>query len=174
MTVANQKFADYVTSGAFNLSLSRNQISELSMLADAPQTYVARAEALERRGLIEAVPQRKETDFDGDHLEYRLTASGVLVVQLLHSAGLTNQGANTLADEVEALRAEVVKSRAGEARALSLARSFKSRLRWLQDRVARMRECAKGDKIALRLLRRDPNADVCTKCLTEELEGIVS
>jgi len=173
MSLANQKFADYVTSGAFHLALSRNQIAELAMLADGPAAFVQRAEALERRGLIEAVPARAETGFDSGRIEYRLTAAGLLTVQLLYAAGLTNRGDAALVDEVEKLRAELAAAREGEARALGLARSFKSRLKWLQRRTAQARDTAKGGRIRVRVLPRDPQPDICTRCLSEELEGIV-
>jgi hypothetical protein len=172
-SLSNQRFSDYVTSGAFNLSLSRNQISELAMLGDGPQGFVNRAETLERRGLIEAVPQRTETHFDSGGLEYRLTSAGLLVVQLLHAAGLTNQGEATLAREVDALRAELAAAREGEAKAVRLARSFLSRLKWLQLRSKQRREREKGERITIRVLLRDGHPDVCTRCLSEELEGIV-
>lgn len=173
MSLSNQKFSDYVTSGAFNLSLSRNQIAQLSMMADGPETFVHRGESLERRGLIEAMPRRTEHDYQDEALEYRLTAAGLLTVQMLHAAGLTNQGEATLVREVELLRAEVVRARESERRAIMLAQSFRSRLKWLQDRMARLKDHARGDKIGIRLLRRDKNPGVCTRCLGEELDGIV-
>jgi hypothetical protein len=173
MTIANQKFSDYVTSGAFNMSLSRGQISELAMLADSPAFYVNRVETLERRGLVEAVPRRTATDFDAEQVEYRLTAAGLLTVQLLHAAGLTNQGEATLVREVETLRAELAAARDGERRALLLAQSFRGRLKWLQDRIARVRDITAGRRFTVHILRRDANPGVCTRCLSEELDGIV-
>jgi len=172
MNIANQKFSDYVTSGAFNLSLSRNQIGELAMLADGPASYVSRAEALERRGLIEAIPAAGQTEFHGDTIEYRLTAAGLLVVQLIHAAGLTNSPPTSLAMEVDRLRAELAESRAAEKAANQRARSLLARLKGLQNWLSFARDVRDQMKIRVRILPRDPMPTVCTSCHEKHLEAV--
>lgn len=171
MNIPNQKFSDYVTSGAFNLSLSRNQIGELAMLGEGPASYVSRAEALERRGLIEAIPAKVYSDFQSDMIEYRLTSAGILVVQLIHAAGLTNSPPVSLAVEGDRLRSELVESRAAEKEANRRARSLLARLKALQLWISQARSVLNQDKIRVRVLPRDPMPEVCTSCHEKQLEG---
>jgi DNA-binding PadR family transcriptional regulator len=97
----NNRFQNYVTSGAFRLSLTRQQIAALSLLPCDDSTSLA-ANDLERKGLCEAIAG----EHDGRQ-QFRITAAGAVALHLCHMAGLTNAGATGLADEIEALRAEL-------------------------------------------------------------------
>jgi hypothetical protein len=97
----NNRFQNYVTSGAFRLSLTRQQIAALSLLPCHDSTSFA-ANDLERKGLCEAI-----AGASAERQEFRITSAGALAQQLCHMAGLTNAGADALAQEMEALRAEL-------------------------------------------------------------------
>lgn len=91
----NSKFAEHVTSVAFNLSMTRSMIVVLVSIANKrhatgkqtlrliglPDTSVSTARRLEDRGLIHA-PDPK---YPG---RYDLTRVGELVIELLREAGL--------------------------------------------------------------------------------------
>ena len=90
--MANRNFQEYTTSGAFNMSLSRTQVSALSMLSEIGDTGCATfssTAALWKKGLI------KDTsgidDVPSGPME--LTAAGHHVVSLINMAGLTNSPA---------------------------------------------------------------------------------
>ncbi|MEP9389628.1 hypothetical protein [Mesorhizobium sp. KR9-304] len=93
----NARFSEYVTSGAFNLALTRSQISALAMLSGDGESYLMSGSALERKGLVEAIPSGE------DRYEFRLTPAGVLTLSLLFEAGLTNKGKDAVAAEVASL-----------------------------------------------------------------------
>lgn len=104
-TVVNERFADYVASTAFSISLSRNMVLTLLSLADAIQKDHERSRrplhdgaltALERRGLIEVVwQQRLFTAEARERATWRntskITTAGRLMLLLLAEAGQAPQ-----------------------------------------------------------------------------------
>lgn len=96
----NARFADYVTSGAFNMTLTRSQIADLSMMAAGVETFSNGA--LERKGLAEPIASE-----GANGLQYRLTGAGALMCEVLHQAGLTNGGNDTRTAEIDRLRSEL-------------------------------------------------------------------
>lgn len=101
----NARFSDYVTSGAFSLTLTRNQISELGLIGAGSVRYSSVSGALERKGLVEPVMARTEDEPlhepDEQFLDHRLTGAGALTLALLAHAGLSNAGSDVLAREVD-------------------------------------------------------------------------
>lgn len=126
--MANSKFAEYATSGAFTVTLSRNQISALSMVAGkASGCFGLSDSALERKGLIEPVgPVRFGNE---ERMEYRPSHAGLITLQLLHEAGLTNNGSDAVAQELAMVRAELVELRKRERDASQRAWSAMARQR---------------------------------------------
>lgn len=115
--MANPRFSEYVTSGAFNLSLSRHQVSAIGMMVGAGASPFSGA-ALERKGLAEAV---SKPSFGGDDgYEFRLTNAGLICARLLCEAGLSNGPEDPAAVELAAMRAELEAER---------------RHRWSQDTI---------------------------------------
>jgi hypothetical protein len=107
--VSNHRFAEYATSGAFNLTLARNQVSALAMIAAGASGYSVSEVALERKGLVEAVA--KPSTHDADRIEFRPTHAGLLCLGLLVEAGLTNGAPDPVAAELAAMRAELASLR---------------------------------------------------------------
>jgi hypothetical protein len=99
---AELRFQEFVTSGAFTLTLTRQQVAQLSMLAQGQEIFGAAA--LFRKGLAD---EAQRPDIGPDHVQYRATPAGLLVAALCHRAGLTNGGENALAEEVARCQAEV-------------------------------------------------------------------
>lgn len=177
----NSRFSDYVTSGAFSLSLTRNQISLLSMaVGGGIGATAATAAALERKGLIAplAGPNHGLRDECASE-EWRVNAAGILVVSLLAEAGLVNGGEDAAAREVDALRAELDAARRSAAESGARAWSALSRLKQAEQEIDELRACAKTvqlrehcERRGIRLKRdrlitpRDPMPEVPT----EELE----
>lgn len=118
------RFADYVTRVAFNLTLSRGQITALAIIKSeidqdarrrkarkpkkflsldnppAPRFshFVPAVQGLERRGLVvwEDPSQMKPR---WDHCPFKLTRAGELVYQLLETAGLVRNADGYYANE---------------------------------------------------------------------------
>ncbi len=108
--MANARFQEYVTSGTFTLTLSRNQVAALSLIANGEGRSLGVSDSiLERKGLVEpvAAPEMRHLD----NIEFRPTLAGFLCMEMLREAGLINFAGNAVANEVAALRAEIAKRR---------------------------------------------------------------
>lgn len=108
--MSNPRFAEYVTSGAFTLNLSRNQISALAMAVggDHPVCFNGSLSALERKGLVEAIA--KPANNAPEAYEIRPTLAGLLVLKMLAEAGLTNEP-DPIAGELASLKSELERAR---------------------------------------------------------------
>lgn len=82
----SEQFKDYVTGGAFNLSLSRRQTEMLSNMDQfgCSWGYLSTGNSLIAKGLCERVT-------DGEFAKFQLTEAGKLVIPLLKLAGLYTQ-----------------------------------------------------------------------------------
>jgi len=108
MDSATLRFADYATSGAFQIGLTRGQITTLMQIAGGdyspyPQTSIY---ALERKGLTQTVESSGLSA-----AQVRPTAAGILVAQLCAMAGLTNSTIPELAQHVDNLTDEIAQMR---------------------------------------------------------------
>jgi len=162
--VSNVRFSDYVTSGAFQMALTRSQIAALSMIVGGEDRYVPSGSALERKGLIAPVEGKRE----GLPLEYRLTAAGALTLALLHQAGLTNDGADVMAREMEALRAELDMARKEAKRADERARSLNAKLAKIAFDIRVKEARTSGNKLPCAMLPRDPLPEMSAEAILEE------
>jgi hypothetical protein len=97
----SDQFKDYVTGGAFHLSLSRRQTEMLSCMDQFGWTWghLSTASALIDKGLCERVE-------DGEFSSFRLTEAGRLVIPLLRLAGLYTR--LDIPDAVEVPPVEIV------------------------------------------------------------------
>lgn len=110
MDSASLRFADYATSGAFQVGLTRTQIATLMQVASGDYTpfpHMGTIGALERKGLTQMVEAAGKTD----HAQVRPTAAGILVAQLCTLAGLTNSATPDLAEQVDRMTAEIATMR---------------------------------------------------------------
>lgn len=106
MDSASLRFADYATSGAFQIGLTRGQIATLMQIAGGDYNaypHMGTIGALERKGLAQVV----ESSGRGDQAQVRPTAAGLLVAQLCAMAGLTNSASPGLAEQVDRLTEEI-------------------------------------------------------------------
>lgn len=106
MDNSTHRFADYATSGAFQIGLTRSQIASLVQVAGGDHTaYVGMtaASALLRKGLVILT----ESAGRGDQAQIRATAAGILVANLCAMAGLTNSAIPDLAAEVDRQNEEI-------------------------------------------------------------------
>ena len=138
--MGNPRFAEYATSGAFSLALTRNQASSLAMLADgghAPLALYGQSGSLERKGLVEILPH--PTEHQPDACEYRPTHAGLLLAALLREAGLSNGPPDPVAAELASLRAQLAEARQVAVEARIAGRSARAR----QEAAERATEAAK-------------------------------
>lgn len=164
----NGRFAEYATSGAFTLALSRNQVSSLIMLEGGAYCGLAPSfAALERKGLAEAVPA--PTPDNPERVEFRPTHAGLLTIALTREAGLTNGSRDPVAAELASLRAEIEARRVEAADALTLARSAMARRDELELDLQNEKAMRAGDKLTVRILRRDPIPEVPIEALRERI-----
>jgi len=152
----NSRFSEYATSGAFTLSLTRNQVSALAMLEGGGPAWDSAVAALERKGLAEPVPQ--PTESDPTRVEMRATRAGLLVAALTQEAGLTNGPPDPAAVELANLRAEILKMRSAVIEAEKTARSALARKAELEWELENERRKAAERRLALRIIPRDPLA----------------
>jgi hypothetical protein len=84
-----ERFKDYVTSTAFNLTLSKPMIDCLSQLHGRGSSWASlhTANALENRGLVERVDAEKGSA-GFTYMKLQLTDAGRAVIPLLDIAGL--------------------------------------------------------------------------------------
>lgn len=104
--MTNARFQEYVTSGTFTLTLSRNQVAALSLIANGEGRSLGVSDSiLERKGLVEpvAAPMARHLD----NIEFRPTVAGFLCMEMLREACLINFTGNAIANEVAALRKEI-------------------------------------------------------------------
>jgi hypothetical protein len=152
----NQRFAEYTTSGAFSLGLTRHQVSALAMAEGGAPRFPGAAEAsLERKGLIE--PLLAPDHIQHDREEFRPTLAGLLTISLLRQAGLINGGSDPVAAEFETLRAELVRLRVENGELMRVARSAMARKQRAEQAFAAANAIRKGRKIPIRIaMVRDP------------------
>lgn len=118
---ANALFQDYATSGAFNISLSKGQVSALAMAVGRGDSGgFGHTAALVRKGLLAPItgkaspwPMSSET-----RPEYRATAAGLHVASLCRMAGLSQGEGDVVGAEIASLHAELSAARASEREAL--------------------------------------------------------
>lgn len=167
----NARFSDYVTSGAFSLTLTRNQISELSFAMGGERRVFGASASLERKGLIEPVHARVEEnplhEQDEQSLEWRLTGAGALVLSLLAQAGLSNSGSDALAREVDDLRAKLAEANQRAHDAALRTRSMFARLEKASEKIAQLQSKLDGEKFPIVVTPRDPLPEIPTEALLD-------
>jgi hypothetical protein len=166
--MANVRFQEYATSGAFSLGLTRNQVSTLDMIDRGAHQHVATfVGSLERKGLVEAVPA--PTVHNPDAVEHRLTQAGLLTVALVREAGLTNAAPDPISTEMTALRDEVARARKAEAVAKRDAYAAMARLERAELDLENEQALRRHEKQKVRILRRDPTPEVSNADLRERI-----
>lgn len=154
----NNRFSEYATSGAFTMSLTRNQVSSLAMLdGGLPQWGSTAIAGLERKGLAEPIA---DPDIDcPERIEYRATLAGLLTARLCKEAGLTNGAADPVASELADLKAKLEFAREDAVEARRVARSALARKDELELELQNERARNRRDKMAVRVLLRDPKPE---------------
>lgn len=108
--MTNARFQEYVTSGTFTLTLSRNHVAALSLIANGEGRSLGVSDSiLERKGLVEPVAAPVARHLD--NIEFRPTVAGFLCMEMLREASLINFTGNAIANEVAALRKEIEERR---------------------------------------------------------------
>lgn len=177
--MTNSRFADYATSGAFHLGLSRNQVHTLSMLREPGHAFGNTVAVLERKGLVEIVAR---PDIAPNNHDARLTFAGLTVVALLGEAGLVNDVDNPVAEQLARLGDELQAARqriadmADRVRA-AFARKGKLQLELedAQRTIARLEAEVAGIRLrepatfecAPRIIAKDPIPDVADADILE-------
>jgi hypothetical protein len=155
----NNRFAEWTTSGAFALSLTRNQVQGLAMLEGGSEDWTAGfMGALERKGLAERLPH--PTSSDPDRFELRPTLAGLLNIALLKQAGLVKGSTDAVQDEFAQLRAETVALRAEAAQLRQTVRAAMARKIEADDALDNMVLRRSGGKMRVNIRPRDPIPDV--------------
>lgn len=167
----NPRFSDYVTSGAFVMSLTRNQISGLSTVCASGEGWIPNAASLERKGLVELLPAPGK--FEAERTEYRATRAGLLCAALIYEAGLSNGPPDPVAAEFDAMRAEMLACRQEAKEARLCARSSLARLGEAEaelknalGEIARLKT-GQHQKLQMHFRVRDPLPDVSDDVLRQ-------
>lgn len=130
----SERFTDYTTGGAFQLSLSRNQIAALAMIAQGDQDMLganASVTALWRKGLVAERDPNVHLDPPAGSVE--ITAPGLRVLELVRMVGLTNlPGDDEVVRELAEARSEAAMLREQNRR---LARDNLSLAQRLRDQM---------------------------------------
>lgn len=134
------RFRDYVTSGAFSLSLSASQIAALSVVAETGETGCGghTIGAMFRKGLVTHIRSN-----DGK-LEYRLTEAGVFALKLARLAGLSQGQPDPVAQELGALRQQLDQARTLAQQLAADCWDMSARVQKAQQAVAEARAWAEG------------------------------
>ena len=170
--MTNARFSDYVTSGAFDLKLTRRQIERLADMAKNCAAYLYwdnTANALMRKGLVEEIAAPSPHDEAGR--QGKLTAAGLLAVSLLAEAGLVPAELGDAGSlERDRLVSELEKRRVVECEARIMAQSAVARLQDAELRIEQLQAKIEGKKkIPFRSNRRDPRPEMPA----EKLEDFV-
>lgn len=101
------KFREYVTSGAFKLTLSRQQVAALSMVSEVGEVACGghTLGALFNKGLVTHIRSKCGA------LEYRLTEAGVFALKLVRIADLAQGAPDPVQEELAALRRQLDQAR---------------------------------------------------------------
>jgi hypothetical protein len=151
----NHRFVEYTTSGAFSLNLTRNQVHSLGMCDGGSFRITGTVEnTLERKGLIETIAAPDK--WQADRFEFRPTFAGLLTLGLLREAGLTNGPADAVADEFNAMRAELKRLREENADLLVKNRSALARKQRAEHAFQTANSFRRGRKPRVSLALRDP------------------
>ena len=140
--LTTSRFADYATSGAFAIGLTRGQIATLALIAGGdynPAPHMATIGALERKGLARVI------DGDGRKLpaQVRPTAAGALVAQLCAMAGLTNSDPPDLAAQMDRLTDDLAAARGDLATMADDCWSIRARM----EAAERERDALAAEKV---------------------------
>lgn len=137
--MSQHRFAEYATSGAFNISLTRRQVGALSLFATHDSWSGIGYDSLERKGLISILPQE-----GGRPPVAKITAAGIKVAGLCSIAGLTNAPMPDEAREIDALHAELAELRRANAILTEDSFSLYARAQELQIQVEMLRAEKEG------------------------------
>ena len=166
--MTNARFSEYTTSGAFALTLTRNQVSSLGLIeGGAPHYTSSYMVALERKGLCERVAA--PTEDDPERIEFRPTLAGLLTASLCREAGLTNGPPNPVAEELASLKSEVERARTEAAEACLCARSAMARRDELEQQLELEHAKAADRKMRLIVKHRDPRPEIGDADLRERI-----
>jgi hypothetical protein len=132
MSAGTAKFRDYVTSGAFKLSLSRSQVSALAMVAETGAIDFGShtLSALHNKGMVTSIRAANGS------AEFRLTEAGVFALKLLSMAELTQGAPDPVAEELAALRLELDQARRHAQQCAADAWDMKARVEFAERKVA--------------------------------------
>lgn len=135
------RFRDYVTSGAFSLSLSASQIAALSVVAETGETGCGghTIGAMFRKGLVTHIRSN-----DG-RLEYRLTEAGVFALKMARLAGLSQGEPDPVARELAALREKLDQARTVAQQLAADCWDMNARVQKAQQAVAEAKAWAFGE-----------------------------
>lgn len=134
------RFREYVTSGAFKLTLSRNQVSALSMIAEVGDVSCGghTLGALFQKGLVTHIRS------DCGKLEYRLTEAGVFALKLVRLADLVQGAPDPVAEELSALRGQLDKARRHAQQLAADAWDMSARVQKAEQAVAEAKAMVRG------------------------------
>ncbi len=175
---ANALFQDYATSGAFNVSLSKGQVSSLAMAVGRGDSGAfGSMAALVRKGLMAPITGRSSPwPMAGDvRPEYRATAAGMHVASLCRMAGLSQGEGDLVGAEISSLHAEVSAARASEREALLDQRSLLARLQEAEDAIKAMefeRDHGWPGHTPPMIRLRDPRPSRSTAEIAADLVGV--
>lgn len=107
MSIEQDRFRDYTTSGAFSMSLTRSQVAALSLVACTGEacSHAGTFHSLHTKGLVTTIRA------DDGGLETRLTEAGVYALKLVTMAELVQGPQDPVAEEIAALRSQLDKAR---------------------------------------------------------------
>jgi hypothetical protein len=166
--MTNSRFSEYTTSGAFSLTLTRNQVSSLGLVEGGSPDYTANyMAALERKGLCERLAA--PTDYAPDRIEFRPTLAGLLTAALCREAGLTNGPPDPVGEELFSLRAELETARKKAVEARLCAKSAMARRDQFEEELHNEQARAKGERMKLFIRVRDPRPEMPDAELRERI-----
>lgn len=165
--MTNHRFAEYATSGAFLLKMSRQQIAGLGIIiGKGERTFGGAEHPLERKGLVEVVPAPDCLSADRQAaVELRATAAGVAAYRLAIEAGLANGERDPMAVEMDAMRAELVAARETVFQVRRAATSTMARLDQAEKRIRELEAelAAEKSRVRLRAAYRAPGFTLTLK-----------
>lgn len=165
--MTNQRFSDYVTSGAFDLKLTRRQIERLEQLARDPQPFLGwdtTAHSLRRKGLVEEIAAPSPQNEEGR--QARLSGAGLLAVAMLAEAGLIPaELRDVAAREHERTLEELERRRRQECEARQRAQSAIARMEEAQIAHENYKRFTEGRKAIIPLSHKDPRPDISNEDL---------
>ena len=179
-SMAASQFRDYTTGGAFDLKLSRNQVSSLSLVGMGEVNMMgSHSSSLVRKGLVVSMPSEASVTDTHPGIDFKLSYAGMLALNMVRHAGLTNGDSDVVQEQIAVLQNDLRQTRAALLEAVDIANSERVRRKSISlelenaGRAIAGLEDGEARKVKVRIIPEDPLPNLSDDKLVERLDEAI-